>query len=195
MNTSDTPEVQEKLESVEVVKFSDTLEVLLIEHSLENVGETTEALASATHVLVEAVGATKEERSEIQNTLNLLTNGEVPLSEFDNLFDDNFLYALSKKLYGTGKLILLIDTADDDKDSAAKFIKLEQEVVEGNVEASATDIGKLTTIVDALREEKMIDQIDHLHKKIINKTPTAVVAAIVGRSHASLVPRLFKQLS
>jgi hypothetical protein len=176
---------------VEVVNGYPGLQFALVQHDLEHVDAIADTAQSADYLLVEAVGGTKDQRTEIQNALNLLTHAEVE-PDFAAPHESSFLVALARELYGSGKLVLLIDTAEDDGDGAAKLIDLEDRV--DDFVSDNNSLGMLAQATDALREHKMADQIADYYRRIKSKDPDASVMTIIGKAHDSLPELVSEQL-
>ncbi len=181
-------ETSPALSSVELIACQPDLQVALVVHTPEFIGDIAKATEPADYLLVEAVGGSAEERSEIQNALNLLTHAEVE-PDIVETYTDSFLVLLAKELYGTNKMILLIDTAADDTDGAAKLLELEQNRHE--YEHDDYSLFALSSIGDILREEKMADQIVRYYRKIHQKDKHAQTMAIVGMAHEA-IPELVR---
>ena len=185
--------------TVEIFNGESATSIIGVDHSLESLNEVANAISHVDCLLVELLGNTAEERRQVTENMNAITEGYFTDDTLYELLEtsDDYLLHLAVKLRGSGILMIPIDTPEDPEDQIWKLVIEERKRQErfdflhhkgiNDPVAEAALIGAIaiSAQVDTLREERMAEQIrtheERLKKVFGNDTK---ISALVGLAHA-----------
>lgn len=178
---------------------TENVEIIGVLHTdvveLADIQPTLNRLHDAECVLVEAVGGTPEQRVEMTELYNAVSEGLVKASVLDELAvgRDNYIFHLIAGLAGSGKLILLIDTAADPADpiwlALQRTDELKRQLTDDTLDGVQTlkmlaELRELQTLTLWNRDARMAEQILDVDTRLetLYKEPQNI-KVIVGNDH------------